>query len=279
MEFEDAASYFDQTPVTDGYTGVALFLGRTSPHDDHSSAGATSRRRTLTTAPGNVAPARGVVSVQGDRWLIGSSNLDNYLGDPIRINYDLKKVTDAATRYTPAEACLAQGGTRIFLRREWYRDQSDTSTSADYYTMWNVFVPQADSPTRGAILALDDGTLLRARNTYLAQERLVIVEADELDADARQPAQCITTGKLSIAEDRQEEDIRNTVIISLDVSKFYRYATKKDADYQPGDRIFLVPRVDVPSPKIGMRIQTDKVWQVKQITPEADVWACRVRLA
>ncbi len=278
MEFEDAADFFDDTEVADGYTGALLFLGRTSSHDDHSSSGSTSRRRTLTAAPGNVAPARGVVRVQDDLWLIGSSNVDNYRGTPIRINFDMKKVTSGAEALTPGQACLAAPGVALYLRHEWYRDQSDTMTSADYYTMWNVFFTGSEPVKKGSIFRLTDGTLLRVRNAYLAQERLRIAEADELDADAWQAADFITTGTVDIANDRAEDDIRPTSIISMDVGKFYRFANKDDADYKPGDRIFLVAKSAVPEPKVGMKVQAKQRWQVTQIDSEDDAWALRVRL-
>lgn len=280
MEFEDAATFFDQTAVADGYTSAALFEGRTSSHDDHSSSGATSRRRTLTADPSNIAPARGVVLVQGDHWLIGSSNVDHFLGAPIRINFDLKKTTDLADALTPGEACLGAAGTPLYLRREWYRDQTDTMTSADYYTMWNVFYTRTEPVAKGSFFRMADGTLLRARNDYEAQERLNIAEADELDATARQAARCTTTGAVDIASDSVETDIIDTFILSLDASKFFRFAAKDDADYKPGDRIFFVAQSAVPLAKVGMQVRVNSQnWLVRQVSAEQDAWAMRVRRA
>jgi len=280
MEFEDAAAFFNTTPVYDGYTNVLLFYARTSSHDDHSSSGATSRRRTLTTEPGNAAPLRSVVSTLGDRWLVGSSNIDNFDGAPIRISFDLKKVTALATLVTPGQAASNAAGVDLYIRHEWYRDQSDTMTSAAYYTMWNVFYAGTEPLVTGALLRLADGSLMRVRNQYLAQERLHIAECDQLDSDARQLAHFNTTGRLDIANDKLETDVRDAYILSLDVSKFFKYSDKADANYEPGDRLFLVAQTAVPDPKVGMQLTVGSArWQVMQVTPESDAWALRVRRA
>lgn len=281
MEFSDAASFFNHTPVYDAYTGAYLFDGRTSTHDDHSSSGATSRRRTLTTVPGSVAPARGVVVVHGEQWLVGTSNVDNFnaTGEEIRRNFDLKKATHALTRLTPAEAALGLSGTLFYARLEFYRDQTDTMTSADFDTMWNAFCPASEPLDQGIFLRTVEGRVMRVRNVYSAQERLNLAEVDQLDTDARQMATFTVTGDLDLRTDTYPTVTVETYVIRAELNKVFRYRTADEAIYRPGDTAFIVA-ASVLTPRVGHELTVAGArWRVVSAVPERDAWVLHARLA
>lgn len=281
MEFSDAASFFNHTPVYDAYTGAYLFDGRTSTHDDQSSSGATSRRRTLTATPDTVAPARGVVTVHGEQWLVGTSNVDNFnaTGEEIRRNFDLKKATHAVTRLTPAQAALGAAGTLFYTRLEFYRDQTDTMTSADYDTMWNAFCPASEYLDQGLFLRTESGRLLRVRNVYAAQERLNLAEADQLDTDARQPATFTVTSAVDLRSGRYPDTVVETYVIRIELNKVFRYRTADEAQYKAGDTAFIVA-ASVLTPKVGNELTVAGArWRVVSAVPERDAWVLHARLA
>lgn len=271
-----SAQRFSNTPIYDAYTGALLYYGRLASHDDHSSSGATSRRRTLTTDPDTVAPPRAAVQTLGDFWLVGTSNIDHYKGAPIRRSYDLKKATDLANVLSPAEAALGQVGTQAYIRREWYRDQLDAVTSAEYDTMWNVFISASEAPARGLYLRTDDG-LLRIRNSYLAQELLWIAECDQLDDG---PLAAAWLRKIYNPVTDTDTDAPTAVsVLRLDMAKFYRHEVASDAGYQPGDTMFMMPKSQ-GTPVIGDSIEVGGIeYRILTIKSESDVWALKSRRA
>ena len=271
-----SAQRFSNTPVYDAYTGALLYYGRLAAHDDHSSSGATSRRRTLTTDPATAAPARAAVLTLGEHWLVGTSNVDQYKGVDIRRSYDLKKATDLANMLSPAEACLASDGTQAYVRREWYRDQLDAVTSSEYDTMWNVFIAAGELPARGKYIRTSDG-LLRIRNSYLAQELLWIAECDQLDGP---PLAATWLAKVPNPITQKDTEVPTAVnVIRLDMAKFYRYEVQSDSSYAPGDTVFMLPKTQ-GTPKVGDNISiAGTKYRVITVKTELDAWALKSRLA
>jgi len=278
MDILDADSFFDDDPVLDGYTGALLFHGHTSAHDDHTSSGATARRRTLSSVPDTVPPARAVVALYGDVWLITDSNLDSFEGVPIRRSYGLKKSTGLMTALSPAHACLGQPGTDFHAHREYFRDNQDAKSSSDWDTMWNIFCPPGEPVAKGSFLR-QGGTLYRVRNCYTTVEGLRVAEADQLDADALQSVTFLG-GVLDLVADAITAAGTTTTVLQTDMQKFYALRTQAEgADVRAGDRaVFvaksaLMPVVGTEFTMLGQR------WRTNAVISEQDAWVLQARLA
>lgn len=278
MDFYDAAHYFDQDRILDGYSGAFLFLGHTSAHDDHTSSGATSRRRTLTTVPGTVPPPRGVVEVFQEKWLLGSTNPDSFDGIDIRRNYDMKKTTGMLTLLTPAQACLAEPGHDFYAHKEFYRDTQNPMTDAEFDVMWNIFCPLSDNVQRGQFFR-SEGRILRVRNAYDTAELLRIAETDEFDEDALQSAHFIETGAIDLGSDLPGVLDVTTTVIQTDVPKYYQFHAEAEPGQKPGDRTVFVAK-SVLTPDVGTVFTMLGVrWRTLIVVDEQDSWALRARLA
>lgn len=276
MDLVDVSSYFDNDPVYDAYTGALLFYCHTTPHDDHTSSGATARRRTMTTAPGTVPPARGVVSIHGEVWLVSNSNLDGFAGGPVRRSYGLKKTTGLMALLTPAQACLGLAGTSFHAQREYFRDTQDARTSADWDVMWNIFCPSAEGVGKGAFLR-QGATLYRVRNAYTTVEELLVAEADQLDADAFQML-TFTSSKLDIVSDRQVVAAVPTTGVQTDPQKCYAFRTLAESTLLPGDRaVYVAKSAHTPTVGAEFTMQGAK-WRVQQLVSEGDAWLMLARL-
>ena len=240
MEIHDAAAYFDQDPITDGYSGAALFEAQTASFDDSSGDGATNRRRVLSLAPGLAIPARRVVSLYGDRWLVGTGTPDGFLGSVIRQHFTMKRVTDLMAVVTPTEALAASAGTPVYAQRLYFKDTVNSLTDAEYDTFWNIFVAPGEPVVQGTFFRDADSRLYRARNTYLPLEGLRVAQSDALDTDARTTA-TFQTGTYDPVTDTFAAGTAAVAAIKIDVPKFYRFQHVSDAQTQKGDLAVLVP--------------------------------------
>lgn len=275
MRFSDAASYFDQDQVYDAYTGELLFLCHTSAHDDHTSSGSTSRRRTMTTADNTVAPARRAVTLYGEAWIVGNSNPDYFQGEAVRRSYDLKKSSGLMAALTPAEACTAAAGTAFHAHREYFHDMQDARTSADWDVMWNVYHAAGEPVAKGAFLR-QGGVLYRVRNVRDSIEQYNIAEADQLDADALQSAQFVSQERSLVTEQPIGAPVTTTVI-QTDIQKFYEFRTQAEGKVQPGDRVVFVAQA-AHTPKVGAEFMMQGArWRTLAVVPELDAYALHVR--
>lgn len=277
MDIRDAARYFNDDPVYDAYTGALLFYCHTTPHDDHTSSGATARRRSMITAADTVAPARHAVTIYGEAWIVGNSNPDGFQGVQIRRSYGLKKSTGLVDLLTPGQACLGAAGTPFHAHKEYFRDMQEAHTASDWDTMWNIFCPPGEAVTAGVFLR-QGGSLMRVRNAYLTMEELIVAETDQLDADALQSA-TFTSAVLDLATDSTTETDTPVPVIQTDMAKFFRYRTLAEADLQPGDRTVFVPASSY-TPKTGeLFLMQGARWRVVTAVPELDSFAVHARLA
>lgn len=276
MDLASASGFFSKDPVYDAYTGALLFYCHTTPHDDHTSSGATARRRTMTTAPGTTSPARGVVSIHGEVWLVSNSNIDSFGGAPVRRSYGLKKTTGLMQLLTPAEACLGSAGTSFYAHREYYRDMQDARTSADWDVMWNIFCPLGEGVAKGAFLR-QGSTLYRVRNAYDTVEALVVAEADQLDTDAAQLLTFIST-KRDLVTEQPTTVAAPAAGIQTDPQKCYAFRTQAEGTLQPGDRAVYIAK-SAYTPKMGNEFTMQGAkWRVVQVVSEADAWLLLARL-
>lgn len=275
MDFEDAASFFDDDPVYDAYSGALLFYCQTTVHNDQTSSGATARRRTMSTVPDTVAPPGGVVRVYGESWLVSDANTDGFLGEHVRRSYSLKKSTGLVTLLTPGQAALGSAGINFHAQREYFRDTQDARSSSDWDVMFNVFCPLSEPVVKGSFLR-QGAELMRVRNAYPSIDGYRIAEADQLDADAFQPAR-FSKSTLDIVTDQRTLINVSTTVIQTDAAKFYQFRVQGEATNQPGDRCVFVARTAL-TPAVGTELEMMNTgWTVLAVVLEGDSWALHVR--
>lgn len=277
MKLANASRHFNNDFVYDGYTNSFLFQAHTSAHDDHTSSGATARRRTMRTVPGTTPPARRVVKLGLDYWLVGNSNDDTFNSQTIRRSYGLKKSTGLMSALSPAAACLGNTGTPFHAQIEYYRDLSNPLTESELDTMFNIYCPFQEPITKGTFLR-QNNLLYRVRNIYDTVDEYQIAETDGLDADALQTAHFTSNGEVSLVDDLRPMVSITTGVIQTDDLKFYRFRDAAEADRKPGDLAVFVP-ASALAVQVGAEFDMlGQTWQVRSVQPELDAWALHVRL-
>lgn len=278
MDLHDVATYFDTDPVTDGYTDEYLFDIQVSSFDDSSSDGATNRRRVISTGPEVVMPARRVLAMYGDRWIVGLGTPDGFGGEVIRQHFNSKRATHLLALLTPGQAVAAAAGTQSYAQLMYFKDDINPLTDSAYDAQWNIFVAPDEPASKGTFLRdTVSGRLYRVRNDYLPTEGLRLLQSDELDLDAVQP--CVfDTGTFNPVTEVTTAGTTTVSCIQMDVSKFYRFRHISDEKVQPGDVALFVP--SSLSLKLGMTFtMAGAKWHVVGMQAELDAQAALVRRA
>lgn len=278
MDLSIASSFFDNDEVRDAYTGRLLFLAHSMPHDDTTSSGSTVRRKTLVTEPDMRAPARRVISFNGEIWIVGNSNPDSFQGELVRRNFGLKKSSGLFQLLTPGQAASGTPGLRMHAQRDYFRDTTDTQTSSEWDTMWSVYCPFNEPVKKGMYLQLGT-TLMRIRNLYPSVDEFLVAEADELDADVRQQVEFIRKGKMDLVSGVAPEESVFVDVLQFEIPKGYSFRVEAEAQTVAGDRSIVLEKADyIPATGATFRMLGAE-WRVMSVVPQADSWALHARRA
>jgi hypothetical protein len=221
-------------------------------------------------------PARGAIRMLGDNWVSGLGNVDGFQGEAIRRVWDLKKSTGLVEIVSPAQAAAGSAGYALHMQREMMNDISNTASTSDWGNFWNLYASSSETAGRGQFVR-DGATLYRIRNSYVDIEGFLILEADQLDADALQQA-TFTTGVLNLVTDRVTNTEVVLPVIQTDSMKFYRYRTQAEADNKPGDRVVFVASASIaPQPNTELTMLGAR-WRVLSTIIELDARVLRVRM-
>lgn len=239
MDLHDAAVYFDEDPVYDGYTGALLFSGQATSFDASKGDGSSFRRRSLSVAPGTVLPTRQVLSVYGDRWVAGYGTPDGFGGEEIRLGFNLKHATDNLAILTPAEALAAAAGTSAWVQKLYLRETVNMQTDSDFDPQWNIFVAPGEPVVKGTFFRDGDGKLYRTREEYMSIEGLRVAIGDQLDDPLLSAT--FQGGTYDPVSDTHTGATVTVAAIKLDITKLYRLRERSDGLTAPGDIAVLVP--------------------------------------
>lgn len=277
MRMRNISKLFNNDKIYDGYDDTYLFDAHTTAHDDKTSSGATARRRIMRTAPETVPPARRVIRLYDNYWIVGNSNLDSYSSEGIRRSYGLKQSTGLMALLTPAGAVTAAQGTPLHTQKEFYRDTVNPTTESDLSTFYNIFCPFTEPVTVGSFLR-QGAALYRVRNVYPTVDQYLVAESDEFDADALTVAHFTANGPRDLVTDKVTVvDIAVPALQFEDV-KFYRFADEAEAGRKPGDKAVFVPASAI-TVSVGAKFtMLGQRWVVASVAHELDVLALQVRL-
>lgn len=277
MDISEAAVFFDNDPVRDGYTDAYLFDGQVASYDDSSSDGATVRRRVMSAGPGLSLPTRKVVSIYGDRWLAGRGTADGFQGAAVRQHFNMKRVTDLVSVLTPEEARAEASGTLAYVHKLFLKDTVNSITDSEYDCQFNIFIAPGETARKGSFLRDTDGRLYRVRSDYLPADEVRVLESDQLDTDALVTA-TFNTGTYNPATDSVSAGTTTSKIIVLDTPKFYRFRHVSDDRIKPGDMTMFAASSLNCQPGTEFEIAGVK-WEVLTVQPEIDLLAIHARMA
>jgi hypothetical protein len=277
MRLADVARRFEKTNVYDGYTGQLLpFKAQTSSFDDHSSIGATSRRRVVSVSTSTGMPTRNVITLFGDTWIVGDKNIDGYIGTEIRAGYNIRKSTGLYEILTPGQAALATVGISAHAYLNIDKDIQDSLNTADVTTYWRAFFAHTEMLYSGSIFRLGT-TYYRVRTSYETPDKFTLAESDNLD-NCRVAVNFISTGYDLITDTSSIATIA-TYGLLFNYVQGYTKNNPGLVKQEAGDKLLIVAKSTV-TPELGQKVTAGSTaYTVKGIADELDSWLLHVRPA
>lgn len=277
-EMLDVASHFDTDPVVNAYTSAFAFFGQSTTFNEASPDGSVNKRRTLSVRPSITIPSRRAISIYGDIWIVGDSNVDGFSSSPIRRTHWLKKATQLAVIQTPGQLLSAAAGTPTYVNTEYLKDTVNPLSNSEYDTFWEVFISQDESVSKGMYIKWGS-YVNRVRNTHLDIAGFNNAQCDELDSGAIVTATTTVGGTYDpVSEATTGGGPTNYPAILLDAYKIYRYDTQADKKVDAGD-MFLVVQSTTPSNVGGIFTIAGEKWRVLNQYTELDALSLHIRRA
>lgn len=279
MEFKNVARFFDRDSCYDGYSGALLFQAQLASYDSSQPDGTIQRRRTLSLAPDLVAsvPSHRVLTIHGDKWLLGTFITDGFYDEAVRSTASAKFVTGSYQVLTPAEAANhATTGRALFASVDARREYLD-SESSEYLSQYVVNVANSETALMGKFLRLGS-TLYHVRSDAadINGHLELITDAVEWPYASSPLVTAVTAGTY---DPILETSTGGASVAALAMPRrllFRDYAsgTPKAED---GDSTLLISKL-VYTPKVGESITiSGQKWIVQQVIPYYDAWAAHIR--
>ena len=279
MKFSKVATFFDRDSVYDAYTGAFLFKAQFASFDGSQPDGSFSRRRTVSVAPGVAQPPRDVVTVHGEKWIVGQYISDGFFDKPVRKTASAKQVTGKFDIVSPAEAALNLPTTRwAYGQAVYLKDTVNTPTNSDYSPQYEIsFGPTERVPDE--IFLRTDTDTYHVRTVYAALEGFTIATADQIgttDFGDNRFVQVFFNGSIDPMTEMSMPGVATTGIL-LYAYKLYTHVTEADPMNRPGDKTLIVAKSAVtPISGTELNIGPD-TYRIFSVQSYYDSWSLRIR--
>jgi hypothetical protein len=278
MDLRKLSRRFDDIPISDAYTGAALYLGQVSSFIDSQVDGTIATRRVLSLDPDHVIPTHRCINYLNEKWLVGDGITDGLQGQALRTSYAMKKVLERYTLASPGQAALGLGGLNIYGQRQYLKSTVNGPTDAEYNPFWHIYISQSVEAHKGYYMVSAEGEYFKVRSKYSLMEGFQVLESDQINegwftaavfqGNTYDPITETTTG-----------DLIPTTGILVDAYMSYSYQTQAEKKYVSGDNILIIAKIAV-TPKVGQSLTINsRLYKVFTVSEDLDSWKCLVRLA
>ncbi|MEY2653318.1 MAG: hypothetical protein RLZZ524_345 [Pseudomonadota bacterium] len=274
MRLARVATRFDRTPCFDAYLGHLAFYGQMALFDDVKRDSEAAERRILSTAPDVVFPARRVVSIGDQNFILGHSSPDHFLGRAIRQGVVVHEAPYSVQVRTLAQACLDQAGTSAWGNKFTVKNVAFSEQDSSLTPQIHVHLASSESAPVGRLLTVD-GRHYLVRLAETGPAGTLVVTADE-QVGAIVTGATVFTGAYDPITDTQVRTPVIARVLKLRWQSIFSYGNSNDSAFGPDEEQFAVAKATF-TPLVGWRISLPdgSTWQVSSVVSFEDAWLCR----
>lgn len=278
MKLSSAAKHFDRVKLYDAYTGVLAVVGQFDVFDDSRRDAYGVERRILSTAPDLEIPLRRALTEPqtGDTWLVGVGMPDYFKGEVIRQKYVIHRADDLGYLRTPGELLSGAAGIRAYTNAAWIKDAKQLEESSNAPGMYSVFLSRTETALLNSVITTE-GKHLWVRGMYETSGDFFVAETEDI-TDAVGSVQ-YETHTYNPTLDSTSPTTANIPALTMRWQALYENSSDAAVRVERGDRVCVVRKADVPTPKAGDIVRGKYAWSVHSAEDRGDVWALQVRVA
>jgi hypothetical protein len=238
MKLRNASRRFDDTIAADAYDTNVTFKCQVEPFDYVKIDGASVKRRVMATAPGIITPARQVIMIEDQPYIIGDSSTDHWKGKPVRNRYVLQGADYLVEVLSIPQLLASQAGTQAYASIEFNKYSTDSRDSSDYMPQYHIFFGNETVPLNSIIKA--DGRYYLVMNSHRTVAGLIDALSNELDAPVVDSAS-FKVRTYNPLTDTHTEVATTVRCIKVRWQDHFSYLTQDSTKYVPGDMQIFIP--------------------------------------
>jgi hypothetical protein len=278
MRLVAAARHFDRTLCQDAFAPGTQFYAQLDVYDDSKRDGATVVRRVLSVASGVSIPARRVLTVLGEQWIVGANQDDHYRGVLLRRKYVVQRAS-AASIQTIAQALGTAGTVSTYASKLWVKDLKEVDISSKLAGFFNIYLPTYETVAAGTLVTVS-GRLHIVRNFFVSAAGFLVAEADELALTALTVGTYTPQTYTPATDERAAGTPVALNVLRLRFQDQFAYANQAEPKYEEGDFRAIIRKADVASAKTNDLLTLGgEPYEILAVSNEGDCWGLHLRHA
>lgn len=241
MKLKSVSKFFDKTKAVDAYNSSYSFKCQIEPLDMYRTEGTRIKIRNMSTAPEVVIPARRVIRIDDQAYIVSDPSRDHWSGEAIRSRYVLQGADHVVEIRTIAQVLEDVPGVQAFASIDFNKYSTDERDSADYHPQYHIYFGKETVGEDVLIHTTDSNYLVK--NSYLTPAGIVDALANELDDPVVQVT--VSTGR---SYDPITDSYTATTVsvraVRVRWQEYFQYLTQGSTKYERGDgQLFVLPAV------------------------------------
>lgn len=234
MKLFKASRYFDRSPVYDAYApDTPLFKAQLDVYADAMRDGLTVQRRILECAPAHDRPARSVIKLGTQTFLVGEETFDYFNGEAIRKKFVLHEVDDLAVVKTFEQALLEQDGYTAYAARSWVKSSAETEESSGKFNQMRIYFSPTENFYAPALIRMK-GAWHIVRDRLPTEAGFFAVIAEEL-AEPVIDTSTVTRTEYDHVTDTYKTVTTSTKVLRLRWQTYFEYEGQASTTFRRGD--------------------------------------------
>lgn len=274
MRLEKAASFFNNTPCADAYTGDFVFKGQFAPYDEAKRDAVVTERRILSLSPTAVVPPRRAITAAGVDYIIGNQGTpDQFQGRTIRVGYVAQRAPYLVQCRTLGQACRNEPGVTARGNRDWVKNLAFIAQSSELPEQIHITLAVGEPVVSTMLLDLGPSRYLVRQVVEESPTGMLVALCDE-QPDAALGVVTVQGGVYDPRLDRMTASTQTVQAVRLRWQSFFVYGNKAAPEFGPTDVQFVFDRaVNIVE---GQKVEApDGVWQLDSVLDMGDFWLCR----
>jgi len=246
MKLKTASKFFDKTKAVDAYNPAISFKCQIEPLDMYRTEGTRIKIRNMSTAPEVVIPARRVIRIDDQAYIVSDPSRDHWSGEAIRSRYVLQGADHVVEIRTIAQVLEDVPGVQAFASIDFSKYGTDERDSSRYHPQYHIYFGKETVEEDYVVHTTSSNYLVK--NSYLTPAGIVDALANELDDPVVQVS--VSTGRTyDPITDSYTATTSSVRAIIVRWQEYLEYLTQGSTKYERGDaQLFVLSAVQA---KVG----------------------------
>ena len=275
MKLSNAARMGDTVVASDAY-GTAQVMVQYDPMSFAKIDGVSVRKRQISAAPSVAMPARGVITIDGQKYLAGHGAPDYWRGKAIRVSYVIQGADGLANLMTIGQALAGTPPVTAYAAvvfNKYIGEMNDNSRMAPQY---QVFLAGAEEAPEDTLIGLE-GAFYLVKQSYISTSGLRVALANIVDEPCFETVS-FANRVYDPVSDSYTSAGTSIKIFRIKWSESFTYLSKASEGFERGDIQVFMLKSSTPKPSDLLTL-SDGSWRILAVQDMGATWRCHARRA